>query len=76
MGVSKTVRILIRQNIDLMGAVPLFDTTFSSNSPSYVRANYEAIKNILHGMIETEMEAIFNNPAHNYLDVLIVRRTV
>lgn len=70
------MRVLLRVNIDQTGAETVMDTTFTYSSAQKTREHYTALKAAINSLVSTEMEAIFNNPSHNYLDVLISRRTV
>lgn len=69
------MRVVLRSRNDADTAGTVVDMTYSYSDASKTRAHWDLISSTLRSVLMSEMESVYDNTAHNYLDVLVTRKT-
>ena len=70
------MRVVIRSRNDLEAIATVADSSQEYVNPATTRLHWDIVRPTLNAVILAEIEKIFDNPAHNYIDVLVTRKTV
>ena len=70
------MRVVIRKKVNDAPAITLMDINDASSDQSSVRTHYESMKTGILAMLSREMDAVFDSPEGNLLDVLVSKKNV
>ena len=69
------MRVVLRSRDDAGAITTVADVSQEYSIPEKSRLHWDVVRPTITAVVLEEMEKIYVNPAHNYLDVLITRKT-
>ena len=70
------MRVVIRSRDDSGAISTVADVSQEYLVPEKTRLHWDIARPTIAAVVLEEMEKVYVNPAHNYLDVLVTRKTV